>query len=240
VSNTRPIQLPIVVESQPDEVSCGPTCLHGIYRYYGDSIALADVLGATQRLAHGGTLAVLLAHHALQRGYQARIYSCNLQVFDPTWFNPRGHRHPGLLERLSRSAAFARDERQRLAVEAYVNFLRAGGDLQLRAPSPQLIARHLARGQPLIAGLSSTWLYREPRMSGDQDDDLLGEPQGHFVVIAGQDPRRRRVWLADPLPTSKSPAEHDSVSLVQLQHAIALGIVTYDANLLVIFPRGTR
>ena len=38
------------------------------------------------------TLAVLLGCHALRRGYEATIYTFNLQVFDPTWFEePTDH-----------------------------------------------------------------------------------------------------------------------------------------------------
>ena len=28
--------------AQPDEVSCGPTCLHSVYRFYGDELPLAQ------------------------------------------------------------------------------------------------------------------------------------------------------------------------------------------------------
>ena len=34
----------------------------------------------------GGTLDVFLANHALKRGYDATIFTYNLDLFDPTWF----------------------------------------------------------------------------------------------------------------------------------------------------------
>ena len=74
--------------SQPDETTCGPTCLHAVYRYYRDDISLKQVISEAHLLEGGGTLEVLLACHALRRGYRATIYTYNLQVFDPTWFTP--------------------------------------------------------------------------------------------------------------------------------------------------------
>jgi hypothetical protein len=80
------LRLPVEMLAQPDEISCGPTCLHAIYRYWGEQESLSEVVTRTERLEHGGTLAVFLACDALKKGYQATIYTYNLLVFDPTWF----------------------------------------------------------------------------------------------------------------------------------------------------------
>src|SRR6185295_14278659 len=88
--------------SQPDDATCGPTCLHAVYRYFKDSVQLDDVIAEVPRLAGGGTLAVNLANHALRRGYRALIVTYNLTVFDPSWFE--GDRHD-LAERLAAQAA---------------------------------------------------------------------------------------------------------------------------------------
>ena len=69
---------------QPDNMTCGPTCLHALYRYYGDELPLETVIEEVESLEGGGTLAVLLACHALRRGYDATIYTYNLKVLDPT------------------------------------------------------------------------------------------------------------------------------------------------------------
>lgn len=50
---------------QPTETTCGPTCLHAVYRYWGDEAKLQDVIGRTRALQHGGTFAVFLACDAL-------------------------------------------------------------------------------------------------------------------------------------------------------------------------------
>ena len=57
------------IRRQPDAATCGPTCLHALYRYYGDPIGLEDVIAQVPQWQEGGTLAVYLAIHALRRGY---------------------------------------------------------------------------------------------------------------------------------------------------------------------------
>src|SRR5271163_3163697 len=74
------------IKAQPDEVTCGPTCLHALYQYYNDSISLKEVIREVKSLKTGGTLAVMLGNHALKHGYKAYIYTHNLNIFDPTWF----------------------------------------------------------------------------------------------------------------------------------------------------------
>jgi hypothetical protein len=69
-------------------------------------------------------------------------------------------------------------------------------------------------------------------------DDIQGEPTGHFVVLCGYDMQNRTALVADPLlpnPISASPIY--TVRLNRLICAIMLGILTYDANLLIITPK---
>lgn len=61
---TKPLQLDIL--TQPDDTTCGPTCLHAVYDYYGDRLPLDQVIGEAGRLEDGGTIAVLLGCHALR------------------------------------------------------------------------------------------------------------------------------------------------------------------------------
>ena len=63
------------IEVQPDDSSCGPTCLHAVYRHYGDTVPLSTLTSEVAYLPSGGTLAVLLACHALELGYSEVIYS---------------------------------------------------------------------------------------------------------------------------------------------------------------------
>src|SRR6185436_4624146 len=84
--NRQALFLDFDIKAQPDEVTCGPTCLHALYQYYHDTVPLKEVVSGVKHLKTGGTLAVMLGNHALKRGYKAHIYTYNLNVFDPTWF----------------------------------------------------------------------------------------------------------------------------------------------------------
>ena len=97
------------IAAQPDEVTCGPTCLHGIYRYFGDELSLAEVIEGVDMLTSGGggTLDVFLANHALERGYRVG-YAEDAVVFTdaPTTFRQfyqqRKRWSRGLIEALQR------------------------------------------------------------------------------------------------------------------------------------------
>ncbi|HUG01384.1 MAG TPA: hypothetical protein VML95_05940 [Longimicrobiales bacterium] len=82
--HSNPFELEVL--PQPDDTTCGPTSLHAVYRHWGVDIPLERVIDEVTPLPHGGTLAVSLACHALRHGFDATIYTYNLQIFDPTWF----------------------------------------------------------------------------------------------------------------------------------------------------------
>ncbi|MBF0171311.1 MAG: peptidase-C39 like family protein, partial [Nitrospinae bacterium] len=66
--------------AQPDDITCGPTSLHAVYRYHGLAVPLREVIGTVKPLVEGGTLAVQLGLDALRRGFSATIYTYDLQV----------------------------------------------------------------------------------------------------------------------------------------------------------------
>src|ERR1041384_5109808 len=108
----------------PDDFTCGPTCLHAIYRYWGDEADLQQIIGEVPKTPSGGTADVYLAVHALRRSYRATIYTYNVRIFDPTWFGPRP---TDLADKLRRQAKVKPELRQ-LTV-AYLEFLELGGEL---------------------------------------------------------------------------------------------------------------
>lgn len=222
---------------QPDETTCGPTCLHAIYRYWGRDETIEEVVARTRRLEHGGTLAVFLACDALRQGYRASIYTYNLTVFDPTWFARPGLEIANRLRQQGR--AKPDDLRLQHATSGYLEFLKLGGRLRFVDLSRYLIRGILRRRLPILTGLSSTFLYRAAREYGpdDQPDDVRGLPAGHFVVIAGYDFAQRKVLVADPYQPNPYGGAHEYwVDVHRVVNAVLLGIVTHDANLLVIHP----
>ena len=178
-----------------------------------------------------------LANHALARGYRATLFTYNLTLFDPTWFAPGS---PPIPERLAAQRHAKPDAKLALATDAYVEFVSRGGVLKLEDLTGELLGTYLSRGAPLLTGLSATYLYRCAREVDDRSNDTHGEPTGHFVVISGYDAGSREVLVRDPL--HDNPGQGGAayrVALARLTAAIMLGIVTYDANVLVLEP-GSR
>jgi hypothetical protein len=222
---------------QPNDSACGATCLNAIYRYFGDETALPELLNEVEHLEEGGTLGVLLGQHALKRGYRVTMYNYNLNVFDPTWFDLDTKQ---LQEKLKREIQAKPKPRLIKAAKAYLDFLGQGGEIRFTDLTPELIRRYMKKSVPILAGLSSTYLHRTPREVGrkNQPDDVRGFPVGHFVVLCGYDPKARRVLVADPyLPRLIADSQYYEVDIFRLISSILLGVLTYDANLLIIRPR---
>jgi predicted double-glycine peptidase len=231
----RRIQLSM--EQQPDDYTCGPTCLHAVYNYFGNPISLDQVISEVAKLDDGGTLGVLLANHALKQGYQATIFTYNLRVFDPTWFElPIGLLPLKLQEQM---IAKAHDYKLVESTKAYIDFLQNGGEIRFKELNPNLIRYYLKRDIPILTGLSSTYLYNCARERDENDkmvyDDVAGESTGHFVVLSGYNLKNRTVQVADPYSSNPKYSKHYyNVRVERLVNSILLGILTYDANLLVI------
>lgn len=246
--NITPHLLDFDMLPQPNDETCGPTCLHAVYRYWGEDVTLEQVVESVPSLqgadadTSGGTLAVLLGIHALRRGYNASLYTFNLNIFDPTWFGTDGHASAeSLATKLSAQAEAksVNDPRFRIATDAYLEFLQLGGAIAFRDLSGQLISGFIESRRPILTGLSATYLYQCAREHPTtfHYDDVAGEPTGHFVVLHGYDARTRQVTVADPLAENPGFDSHNyTVSMNRLVPAIMLGIMTYDANLLIIEP----
>jgi len=227
---------------QPDDATCGPTCLRKVYDFYGLSVDATTALGEIDRNEDGGTLAVFLGIAGLKRGFRARIYSYDLQIFDPSWAGlPRGE----LMEKIHDRFPFLMDSKRLRAARAYLDFLERGGEIVIfEELTPALLKRIIDREHPVLAGLSATYLYRFrrerwiPETDALVDDDVAGDPTGHFIVIVGYEHWGRRFSLRDP--SQHVPVSGDGRQVVDAQrliNAILLGDATYDAVLLELWPR---
>ena len=235
--NRQALFLNFDIKAQPDEVTCGPTCLHALYQYYQDSISLKEVINEVKSLKTGGTLAVMMGNHALKRGYKAHIYTYNLNVFDPTWFKQSSAK---MIQSLKRQMQYKFNSRKlQVASKAYIKFLEAGGKILYSELNETLIKGYLQRQVPILTGLSATYLYGTEReiSATNKYDSIKGEPVGHFVVINGYDGPSNCVYLADPMNPNPLKSQYYSVGFDRLINSIMLGIVTYDANILVVEPK---
>lgn len=230
----------VPIKQQPDETTCGPTSLHTIYEYYKDPIDLDSVIRDVPQLDGGGTLGAWLAVDALQRGYKATIYTYNLHVFDPSWFELE---RDEIRDKLKQQLKFKNDKKLVAATEAYLKFLKLGGTLKFEDLRSAILRRYLKKDQPIIAGLSATHLYRTKREYGHdlEYDDIRGEPTGHFVLLHGYDTVTRMVAIADPIMANPiGDGQFYQMKIDRVINAILLGIVTYDANLIIISPKKSK
>jgi hypothetical protein len=228
------------INRQPDSTTCGPTCLHAVYRYYNDSISLPEIISEVSLIEAGGTLEVYLACHALRRGYKTTIFPYNLQIFDPTWSAiPRQE----IADKLRRQLSFKKDiPGFEVVTRAYLEYLKLGGNLKFEVLTASLIRRYLKKSNPILTGLSATYLYNEAREYGTDCefayDDIRGESIGHFVVLTGYNREDRSVSVADPLKRNPiASSRYYSVNIYRLVCAIMLGILSYDGNLLIIHAK---
>lgn len=225
---------------QPDDVTCGPTCLMKVYDFYGLRLEMSEVLGELDRNEDGGTLGVYLGISALRRGFGARIYVYDLRIFDPTW---AGLRSDAMAEKIRQRTPFLPTAKALRAAQAYLRFLDLGGEVAFAELTPRLIKSILDRDHPVLAGLSATYLYRMMRERHVEetdtlvDDDVRGSPVGHFVVIHGYDRYGRVFFVRDP--SAHVPESADGrlvVDAQRLTNSILLGDLTYDAVLLELWP----
>lgn len=230
-----PLRPKFSIPRQPDDITCGPTCLFSIYQHYGYNRAnMGEVIAEVPALKAGGTLGAWLGLHALQQGFKVCTYTYNLNIFDPTWSHlPRDE----LVDKLEQQIQAKKKKKLKIASKAYMDFLVAGGDLKFYDLSIELLSEYLVQGIPLIVGLSASYLYRTMREYGKYPipDDIRGVPQGHFVVLTGCDLEQNVAFIADPYhPESMETGRTYKVSFEHLICSILLGVVTYDGNIIVI------
>lgn len=216
--------------AQPTNETCGATCLHALYKYYGEDIDLDALISEIPTLETGGTLAVTLGCHALEKGYTATIYTYNLHVFDPTWFQKKVN----LIEKLKEQLKHKNDTKIHWATYAYLKFLELGGKIKFEELNRKLIRKYLNKNIPILTGLNATYLYRSSRELDNLDEDLKGYSVGHFVILSGYNRFQKQVLIADPLKSNPFYNHQYWVNVDRVINSIMLGILTYDANFLVI------
>jgi len=227
------MKLDLSVSKQPDDESCGITCLQAIYDYYDHPTTLEKLKHEVDHWRTGGTLAVNLARHALNHGFRAEIYTFNITIFDPTW---KKLETKDLLAKLKLRQSKIRSKRQKKVIGYYKDFLKKGGTIRFDDLSEELLNRLFRHHKPIICGLSATYLYQNMRETSDnEENDIVGQPVGHFVVVSGWDPASRSVTIKDPF--IKNPISDTGtykLPFTKFANAVMLGILTYDENLLVI------
>lgn len=236
----------LTISTQPDDETCGPTCLHAIYGYYGLHDDLEEIINTIERSISGGTLTPILAKHAVSRGFDTTLYVNNLNIFDPTWFHQGASNNDELISKLKNQIKYKKNKYMLQSSNAYLDYLKLGGTVRFETINGTLLKNFFKQKIPILTGLSATYLYRSARERFTKNgtsyyDDIQGTPCGHFVVLCGYDEINRHIVVADP--HRENPLSHNNyykVSSYRLINAIMLGVLTSDAHLLIIQPKKER
>lgn len=233
---------PVTIKTQPNDETCGPTSLHAVYNYFGYDFPLMSLIDEVASIPSGGTITPNLGIHALENDFSALIYVYNINIFDPTWFFPKPLSMQQLKDRLHQQTQYKQDRRLLEATQKYIDFIDRGGEIVYHDLTKDVFKLYFSKKLPIITALSATYLYQTAREIDVGNGkaayhDLKGSPTGHFVVLCDYDDKNRRIIVADP--HRENPISNDNyykVSSRRLINAIMLGVLTFDANLLIIQP----
>jgi hypothetical protein len=226
----------IKIAPQPTDCSCGPTTLQAMYTHLGLEISIEQLIAEVECVDNGGTLAVLLGIDAIKRGFRVKLYSYDINFFDPTW---KGLPSKDLIDKLVEQEHHKNDPKFLQASAAFARFLSEGGEILFDEMTPELLRELFLSDKPVLTGLSATWLNKCKReYTGSQGesvyDDVQGGPLGHFVILYGID-ENLQVSVADPDLNNDIVGENlYKIPFSLILQSVMLGIVTYDANFLVI------
>lgn len=157
-------------------------------------------------------------------------------MFDPTWFP---YEKETLKKQLKEQSDFKKDAKLSLATGAYIEFLDLGGELKFEDLTRDLLRKYLYKDIPILTGTNANFLYRSAREFGPDSlfDSIRGEPCGHFVLLCGYDRENKIVTVVDPLLANPfSTTQRYEIAIDRVIASILLGIITYDANFLIIEP----
>jgi hypothetical protein len=234
------IQLPVLIERQPNYTTCGPTSLHALYNYYKDGIGLQQVIKEVHQHETGGTVSVHLGLHALHRGYDVVTWVSNVHYWDPTWFKGKVDLAKKIRQRFE-AKGWLEQDRFVKALNAMEEYLGLGGRIVWGDLTPGRISGVLARGLPILAGTNGVYLYQCARETETGPNDITGDAYGHFIVVCGYRSKDDSVAVADPLMDNPAHGtKYYRASVHRLIGAIFLGTASDDANCLVIRPKGWK
>ena len=151
-----------------------------------------------------GTLNQELATWCIGQGYNVRMYTADFQIIDLSWIGLPKER---LLERME-AAKDHRDvpslgkETSRRYMQSYINFVNAGGDLQIVPYMSTKLLDQLLQDGPFIVSVCFNVLHTRGRAKSiglrqTELDDQGGYLANHSVVVRGKDDAGNYL-IADP------------------------------------------
>lgn len=152
-----------------------------------------------------GSINQQLATWAISQGFQVSMYTFDCQVIDQSWANLSKEK---IIERLMASingvaVPSLGNKWSNAYRESYIEFLNAGGDLQIQpAITSKLLYELLGKG-PILPCVCYNTLYGTGKTHNEDNettiaDDVNGEATTHSLVIYGND-ADGNFLVADPI-----------------------------------------
>jgi peptidase C39-like protein len=221
--------LPIRSEIQPDDTSCGISCLKMLLAFHGISLSFDEMREIIPPLPDIGLYDSHVGKAALDLGFSVTIYSYNYTIFHPLWNHLT---RKDLIRHLSTKNKSSMTPLQEFATKSYIEFMEAGGEVLFYPLSKELLLAFFEKGLPVMVALDMCFLY----------DSMVyyentTEPRAtHFVVLHGYNPENNTFRISDPWHSIPLPNNMGQFSLDadRVINAIFLGQNRNDAAVVVI------
>ena len=181
--NTKYI-LPIIPIRQPEmSAECGIACSSMIANYYQMQLDY-DAIKASIGLYKWGTTTPQLGLFFLENGYDVEIIGCHPalfykdSVFDST---------DDMLQHLKNMRQILKDDTDKIALEHFINYIKAGGTMQIRIPTAADIDTAIALNTPVLVPVSHWFMHK---------NDMPPRYSIHFNVVYGSD--NECFYVCDP------------------------------------------
>ncbi|MBI4506443.1 MAG: hypothetical protein HY691_12975 [Chloroflexi bacterium] len=176
--------------------SCGLWCLKMIYEYYGRVREIHEISAALQMMPTG-VYAQELGYHLRLSSFGARLITRDTTRLPVQYaaMDPAAIRDD-LTARLERVPP--ERQKERIYLRGLLRFLEVGGEIEVRVPTIDDLARNVAAGHPVVCSLDVKALYEHDGAHTEEDpaDWLRLGPGAHYVVVSGVE--GDRVWVNDP------------------------------------------
>lgn len=227
--NLQKFFMPINPYCQTEDNTCGLCCLRMVLNYHGKDVPLEDLQTIMPPRADIGLYDSHVGLLAMMMGFSSTIFTYNYQIFHPLWNHLS---RDEIIQNLEVKKLESDAAPYALAIDSYINYLKAGGELLFYPLSKEMILAQFDLGLPLLAALDMGFLYDCAHFQ-----DLYSDSRStHFVVLHGFDPERNTFHVTDPWYNIPIPHKNGQYTLSadRVINAIFLAQDKHDAALVVI------
>jgi hypothetical protein len=201
---------------QPTNHSCSQSALAILLSHFGKTLTPEQIMSQipvnkNDKGEDWGTINQQLATWCLSQGFEVEVHTADFEIIDLSWAELPKEK---LLERMEA----AKDQREvpalgkewsRIYTQSYIDFLEAGGQLNIRPYMTTDLLNNLLPNSPLLLGVCYNVLYncgrsRDGGLRKSEPDDLNGKMTNHSIVIYGTNDNGDYL-IADPY---KEPGLH--------------------------------